>query len=57
MLEKCEELKKIEKSNVVLSEVIKSIVDNYTLYHECALRNTIWIEWYKANKKIFEDIK
>jgi len=53
MMEECEKLKKIDQNNITLSEIVKSVVNNYSLYHECSLRNTIWIEWYKENKEIF----
>ena len=28
--------------------------ENYTLYHECSLKNTSWIDWYQKQKKVFE---
>jgi len=51
----CQKLKRIEKTDPLLSEVVKSVVENYTLYHECALKNDAWIEWYRSQKKIFEE--
>ncbi len=56
LLKSCPELKKIEKDDPLLSEVIKSVTQNYTLYHECSLKNEAWIEWYNQQKKTF-DIK
>lgn len=56
LLKSCPELKKIEKTDPLLSEVIKSVTQNYTLYHECSLKNDAWIEWYNQQKKTF-DIK
>ena len=52
----CPPLKKIEKNDPLLSEVIKSVTENYTLYHECSLKNDAWIEWYNEQKKS-SDIK
>lgn len=49
----CETLKKIEKDDPFLSEVIKVVTENYTLYHECALKSESWIEWYNIQKKTF----
>lgn len=54
LLTQCPELKKLEKENPLLSEVIKSVTENYTLYHECSLKNDAWIEWYNMQKKNFE---
>jgi hypothetical protein len=52
----CTELKQLQK-DAKLSDVAKSVVENYTLYHECSIKNDAWIEWYKIQKKVFEDIK
>ena len=49
----CAQLKKIEKEDPALSEVVKSVTENYTLYHECSLKTDSWIEWYNAQKKTF----
>jgi hypothetical protein len=54
LLQPCPELKKLEKE-VKLSDVAKTITENYTLYHECSIKNQAWGEWYKAHKKIFEE--
>lgn len=40
-----------------LSDVVKTVTKNYSLYHECRIRNDAWIEWYDAQKKIFEEVK
>ena len=49
----CVALKKIEKEDPALSEIIKSVTENYTLYHECSLKSESWIEWYNVQKKTF----
>jgi hypothetical protein len=56
LLEPCVELKRLEK-DPKLSDVAKTVTENYTIYHDCALKNRAWGEWYKAQKKIFEDVK
>lgn len=55
-LEPCPDLKLLDK-DVKLSDIAKTINENYTLYHECAIKNKAWGEWYKAHKKIFEEVK
>ena len=55
MLKSCDELKKIEKENPTLSEVIRSVNENYMSYHECSIKHESWVEWYKTQKNIFED--
>lgn len=53
LMEPCQELKKLDKEPK-LSDVAKTITENYTLYHECSIKSKAWVEWYKANKNIFE---
>lgn len=56
LMEPCAELKKLDKEPK-LSDVAKTVSENYTLYHECSIKSRAWVEWYKANKKIFEGAK
>ena len=37
--------------------MLKVIVHNYSLYHECATKVEGWQEWYEAQKKIFNEVK
>lgn len=55
--EKCENLKKIEGDKVAITEMLKVIIHNYTLYHECATKVEGWNEWYETQKKIYESVK
>jgi len=56
LMEKCSELNKLS-GEVKLSDVAKSVVENYTLYHECSIKNEAWIEWYRIQKEIHDKIK
>jgi len=38
LMEPCPELKKLEKE-VKLSDVAKTVTENYTLYHECSIKS------------------
>ena len=40
-----------------LSEVLTVVNKNYSAYHECRTRQEAWIEWYSAQKKIFDEVK
>lgn len=40
-----------------LSEVLTIVNKNYSSYHTCRARQEAWIEWYAAQKKIFEEVK
>jgi hypothetical protein len=55
--QKCESLKLIEGDKVAITEMLKVIVHNYSLYHECATKVEGWQEWYEAQKKIFNEVK
>jgi hypothetical protein len=52
----CTPLKKIPEE-AVLSEIAKTITENYTLYHICSANNDALLEWYTTQKKIFEELK
>jgi hypothetical protein len=56
LMQKCPQLEKLEKE-AKLSDIAKSVTNNYTKYHECSIQNDSWIEWYDAQKQIFESIK
>ena len=56
LLEPCLELKRLE-NDVKLSDVAKTVAENCAFYHDCSLKSRAWSEWYKAQKKIFEDVK
>lgn len=43
--------------NPQLSDVGKTVNQNYQLYWECAIKVDSWQEWYKTQKAIFEETK
>jgi hypothetical protein len=56
MLERCPDLEMLNNT-MKLSEVTKTISDNYSKYHGCTDRNDTWIEWYKKQKETFDKVK
>ena len=56
LLVKCPQLEKLE-NEAKLSDISKTITNNYTTYYECAVKNDAWIEWYQVQKKIFESVR
>lgn len=52
----CPELGKIH-DNAKLSDVVRSVVENYSLYHSCRLKHNSMVEWYNKQKEIFESVK
>lgn len=53
---KCPQLKKVN-DDAKLSDISKTVTENYTSYYECAVKNDAWVEWYQIQKKIFEEVK
>ena len=53
----CPELKTIEGDKVAITELLKTVVNNYTMYYECSLKNDGWNEWYKKQKEIYDKVK
>lgn len=54
--EACPELNKVN-DGAKLSEIVGVVSKNYGQYHECRIKADAWIEWYDAQKKIFEEVK
>jgi len=54
--EKCPQLNKLG-DDAKLSDVAKTVTENYTTYYGCAIKLDAWIEWYEVQKQIFENLK
>ena len=52
---RCPQLKTLNEE-AKLSDIAKTVTENYTTYYECAVRNDSWIEWYETQKIIFEKL-
>jgi len=50
------QLQKVQ-DDTKLSDITKTITNNYGTYYECAVKNDAWIEWYQKQKQIFESVK
>lgn len=57
LLKKCEELRKVEGDQVLITELLRAVVYNYSLYYQCSTKVEGWQEWYETQKKIYENIK
>lgn len=57
LTEACTQLKKIEGDTVSIVDLHKVVVENYTLYYECATKVDGWNEWYTKQKKIYDEVK
>lgn len=54
LLEKCEALRKADVSKTAITDLLKTVVENYGLYYQCSAKVEGWQEWYEGQKKIFE---
>lgn len=52
----CPELKKLNPDSK-LSDVAKTINQNYTEYYQCVIKLEAWQEWYQQQKIIHESVK
>jgi len=55
--EKCPDLQQIQGDKVAITDLLKSIINNYNMYHECSLKNDGWNRWYDEQRKIYESVK
>lgn len=52
LLNSCPDLKQAEQTEE-FSNVLKTITENYSKYHECKITVDTWIEWYKLQKEVY----
>jgi hypothetical protein len=57
LVEKCENLKKVEGDRVAITEMLKVVVANYGMYYECAAKVDGWQDWYNEQKRIYNSVK
>lgn len=55
LLEKCQALQKADSSKPAITDLLKTVVENYGLYYQCSLKVEGWNEWYTEQKRIFDD--
>ena len=51
-LQQCPQLKIADINNPSIVALSKTIVENYTTYHQCSNKVNAWAKWYNAQKKI-----
>lgn len=59
LTERCPELQQIQSNDkpVPITEMLKTVVNNYNLYYKCSNKVDGWNKWYEDQKKIYESIK
>jgi hypothetical protein len=53
----CPDLKRIEGNSIAITDLLRTVAENYTMYHECSLKNDGWNEWYKQQREIYQKVK
>ena len=56
LMENCPQLKTIAQDNTDVRDFLKTVIENYAYYYQCADKNQAWQEWYRESKKIYENI-
>lgn len=51
----CSPLGMLPEDTSKLSDMLTVVTKNYSKYHECQILLEGWQDWYKSQKKIFED--
>jgi hypothetical protein len=57
LMTSCPPLQIMDPETTRLSDVVQSVVTNYGQYQACDSKVDTWIEWYNAQKKIFDSVK
>lgn len=57
LLQPCVQLTEIPPNTKKLSDVLVTVTNNYSLYHECQIKVDSWIDWYTQQQKIFNSVK
>lgn len=52
----CPELLQIQGDKVSITDMLKTIVQNYNTYYQCANKVEGWNEWYNKQKEIFDKV-
>ena len=55
-IEPCPQLQKLPDTPQ-LSDVAKTVTNNYTSYYECAVKLETWQEWYRQQQIIFKGLR
>lgn len=54
LTKKCDDLKQATGTTLSITDLLKIVVANYTLYYECSNKVDGWNDWYIKQKEIYE---
>ena len=57
--ERCKELQQVPITGtpVAITDMLKIIINNYSLYYQCGNKVDGWNAWYEEQRRIYESIK
>lgn len=55
LMEQCPQLRTIAQDNTNVRDFLKTVIENYAYYYQCADKNQAWQEWYRVSKEIYEN--
>lgn len=53
----CTDLNEAPVDTAKLSDLLQVINENYAAYYKCQTLNNGWAEWYKKQKKNFDEVR
>ncbi len=56
LVERCPELKQLPDNEEKLSELLKVVIHNYTLYHECGAKHELLVKWYNEQRQVHDAV-
>jgi hypothetical protein len=56
LLEKCPQLNTVEQGKTAITDLVKTVVENYKLYYQCSLKQEGWSDWYTEQKEVFDQV-
>lgn len=54
LMKRCEDLKTVIGDKVTITDMLSTVVNNYTLHYQCANRVDGWQKWYEHQKSSYE---
>jgi hypothetical protein len=58
LMKQCEQLKQVvtdgKNQGVPITELLKTVVENYQLYYECRNRVEGWHDWYRVQSDLWQ---
>ena len=56
IVERCPNLNQLAENEEQLTEFLKVVTKNYTLYHDCATRHDLLVKWINDQKAIHDAV-